>query len=294
MANNQYVNKVEYAGQTLIDLTSDTVTADKLLQGYTAHDKSGALITGTYIPSASVIESLDSHGGTIIDITTPNVINWEGSGMEFVSTLATKNLTLNDTSWSSYTPSTGSAVVIKASEDLTTFSADLEHYEYLLKWLYHVQFAYASGTQQKSIINNQYVSLMNYIYKTANLYSDFVQDTYGYNTVDALNVVNVVDYFGTGGARYMGAVNYGAFPTNTAPGLSSTSGNTITVTPKTPSISARCHNTYLTTANAGAVDATNTKITLIAKLYRFPIGGSMRRKHITELYDWFHSDINNS
>lgn len=45
---NQYVNKVVLSnGTTLIDLTADTVVADKLLKGYTAHDKSGALITGT-------------------------------------------------------------------------------------------------------------------------------------------------------------------------------------------------------------------------------------------------------
>lgn len=43
----QNVNKVIYGGRTLIDLTSDTVTADKILTGFTAHDKSGALITGS-------------------------------------------------------------------------------------------------------------------------------------------------------------------------------------------------------------------------------------------------------
>lgn len=47
MANNPYVNKVQYGNTTLIDLTSDTVTADKLIQGYTAHDRTGAVITGT-------------------------------------------------------------------------------------------------------------------------------------------------------------------------------------------------------------------------------------------------------
>ena len=41
------VNKVIYNGTTLLDLTSDTITPDKLLSGYTAHDKSGATITGT-------------------------------------------------------------------------------------------------------------------------------------------------------------------------------------------------------------------------------------------------------
>lgn len=47
MANNQYVNKVVYDGTTLIDLTSDTVAAAYLLKNYTAHDKSGAPITGS-------------------------------------------------------------------------------------------------------------------------------------------------------------------------------------------------------------------------------------------------------
>ena len=46
MAQKQY-NKVIYDGDVLIDLTGDTVTADKVLSGYKAHDKSGAQITGS-------------------------------------------------------------------------------------------------------------------------------------------------------------------------------------------------------------------------------------------------------
>lgn len=45
------VNKVVYVEnsvqKTLVDLTTDTVTADKLASGITAHDKTGAQITGT-------------------------------------------------------------------------------------------------------------------------------------------------------------------------------------------------------------------------------------------------------
>lgn len=44
---NTYINKVIYGGNTLIDLTSDTATADKVLSSYTFHDKSGAPVTGT-------------------------------------------------------------------------------------------------------------------------------------------------------------------------------------------------------------------------------------------------------
>ena len=41
------VNKVIYGGNVLIDLTSDTITPDKLAEGVKAHDASGAQITGT-------------------------------------------------------------------------------------------------------------------------------------------------------------------------------------------------------------------------------------------------------
>ena len=44
---NQYVNKVIYGGNTLIDLTSDTATASDVLATKTFHDKSGATVTGT-------------------------------------------------------------------------------------------------------------------------------------------------------------------------------------------------------------------------------------------------------
>lgn len=47
MPEGKYINKVIYGGKTLIDLTGDTISADKLLAGITAHDKSGAPITGS-------------------------------------------------------------------------------------------------------------------------------------------------------------------------------------------------------------------------------------------------------
>lgn len=41
------ISKVVYGNTTLIDLTSDTVAADKLLKNYTAHGRDGELITGS-------------------------------------------------------------------------------------------------------------------------------------------------------------------------------------------------------------------------------------------------------
>lgn len=48
------VNKVEANGETLIDLTNDTVTADTLVEGRTAHLASGEQVTGTFKPVTGV------------------------------------------------------------------------------------------------------------------------------------------------------------------------------------------------------------------------------------------------
>lgn len=41
------ISKVVYGGRTLIDLTGDNITADKLKKGYKAHGADGELINGT-------------------------------------------------------------------------------------------------------------------------------------------------------------------------------------------------------------------------------------------------------
>ena len=56
-------NKVIYDGNTLIDLTEDTITASDLLNGVTAHDKSGASITGNIASKTS--SNLTVSGATV-------------------------------------------------------------------------------------------------------------------------------------------------------------------------------------------------------------------------------------
>ena len=53
------VSKVVYGGETLIDLTSDTVTPETLLEGVTAHDASGAVIVGT-LPWSQLINRVET------------------------------------------------------------------------------------------------------------------------------------------------------------------------------------------------------------------------------------------
>lgn len=76
-------NKIVYYGETLMDLTADTVTPETLLKGQTAHDKSGEQITGTCefdvnsqdatVAVAEILEGKTAYArGTKLTGTMPN------------------------------------------------------------------------------------------------------------------------------------------------------------------------------------------------------------------------------
>lgn len=80
---NEHINKVIYGGNTLIDLTGDTATADKVLKTFTFHAADGSIKTGTCeydVDSsdctATVAEVLATKtfakGGSVLTGTMPN------------------------------------------------------------------------------------------------------------------------------------------------------------------------------------------------------------------------------
>ena len=97
---DSHYSKVVVNGETIMDLTGDTVSANKLLSGFTAHDKTGAPIEGTctfdantsdanaaaseilsgktaYVKGSKVTGTMPNQGGvqgTISDLDTPYAI----------------------------------------------------------------------------------------------------------------------------------------------------------------------------------------------------------------------------
>ena len=63
------VNKVVFGHTVLVDLTEDTVTAGKLLNGVTAHDSTGAQVHGTMANNGAVAATID--GLTVTEYTVP-------------------------------------------------------------------------------------------------------------------------------------------------------------------------------------------------------------------------------
>lgn len=69
------ISKVIYGSQTLVDLTADTVTAETLTQGFTAHAADGTQVTGTletvtyYQGTSDPSSSLGSDGDVYFKVS---------------------------------------------------------------------------------------------------------------------------------------------------------------------------------------------------------------------------------
>lgn len=66
------VSKVIYGGDTLIDLTADTIKADKLLTGYTAHGADGEVINGACTYDTNTQDATASAAEILIGKTAYN------------------------------------------------------------------------------------------------------------------------------------------------------------------------------------------------------------------------------
>lgn len=82
------ISKVVFGGETLLDLTNDTVTADKLLTGFTAHGKDGEAITGACTFDADTKDATVQEAEVLVGKTyyangvkkTGTMLNHEGAG----------------------------------------------------------------------------------------------------------------------------------------------------------------------------------------------------------------------
>lgn len=92
------INKVEFGGRTLIDLTDTTATADKILTGYGAYGKDGVWVDGTAIessPDGAVYQ--DSEGYVVLD-------DGPGTHVEIESLNVTENGTYTAPTGYAYSP----------------------------------------------------------------------------------------------------------------------------------------------------------------------------------------------
>lgn len=258
---------------SFVDPSDTTATASDVAQGKYFYAADGTRTLGTKTDQGvSVVETLDSHGGTIVEITGATVQGmnpWVMRGdAEKVYTLAYDKYIVADegVDFPAYTTS---AKTLKASETVSpTVSYDSTHYNYLIAERALSIPEYSVTTKAKGRVEYSFASafyeLVDY---PANTISGILDNkkltSRSYSTFSAGNNVGLVYWSsGTAIARYATA-SYGVAQTITAP----TAGAS-TITIKTPALIARGHTTYFTSTYMNAV--TDVRYQYIIEVYRAP------------------------
>lgn len=150
MASNPYVNRVDYVAgvvtHTLIDITNDTVTPSTLLQGYTAHDASGAAIVGTATGDNSLIVALSwdddcfgqNEGAWVPDCTWAEVSAAAQAGKE-ICVKSDEDMAPADGYWEGDPSFTlWYCVVVYSSSEAKFFGYALSQEGLALSWYDHI------------------------------------------------------------------------------------------------------------------------------------------------------------
>lgn len=216
-------------------------------------------------------------------------LDWMGDEVEHVQEFHRSKILLKDTSFPSWTPSK-TASSIKATTSLSAISINLADYEYIVEWLWQMTAAYPAGQTMKVTPDRQIGAFYQSVHRRPGTLANFAAGNYTYNYVTALNTSSgYLIYYNSSGTRTFTTGNsYGIYCGSANATLSSTSSGTPNLTPKTPTISARCHDSYFSTTRAAEIDQDNTHIILVGNLYRMRVDSSAIRnmyKKVLAIYN---------
>lgn len=242
------------------------------------------------VPSV-VLPQTESGTAEFHDMDYP--LAWQGVNAVHVGTIYSKDYTLAETGFNTWTPSTTATVIVATGTVSQTQVLDLEHYEYLVRWRCEFINAFQSGATKKATIEKQLGSHWQHIhrrpYGIANITS--MTDSRNYST-NAYASSTLLVYWNTSGTKTWTTTNsYGIYQTYQASTLSSNDSYTPTVTFNYPSISARCYSSYFSTTRAGEVDKSNATVKLRGDLYRFDATYGWIRAFYRDAYEMYANPL---
>lgn len=246
-----------------VDVSDTSATAADVRSGKTIYIADGSKTNGSYVYSSL------------------------GDNAEFIRETYNYQVALKNTSYNGWTPSTTAKTIVSA-KNADTFTADMENYEYLLRWRFTYNPVYAEGTTLLAAPEKEYSEIWQAIIKRPSNLTNMAEANFNGNTCVTLFTAPILVYFKTDGTRtYTFSTSYGVYPTVTAATFSNSTSNTPTVTIKSPAITARCSATYFSTEMAGAVEQDDSIVKVKGEFYRAKTGTLARYVygHLVDIYN---------
>lgn len=213
-----------------------------------------------------------------------------GDEMEFVEEIYPKtSILLKNTLFNGWTPSTTAKTIVDA-ETLSgkAFTADFSEYEYFLRWRWSVDVAYKSGATLKLQIHRPASEMWQVICKRPSSLANISSKNFNGNACITNFTAALLSYYNSSGQlTYTWSATYGLYASVTACAFGSSTADSTTVTPKTPTWNARCSNTYMSTARAAELDQENTALIMRGELWRIRKKSAVRNmlEHCCDIYN---------
>ncbi len=294
---NEYVNKVTYGNEVLLDLTGDTATAADVAIGKTFHLATGAPATGTASGGHATITGTYDSATKRLTLDTEGVIDawWGGIGAELMGETRwsaavteaanwplTPKTTAQNLTWvTSYTETANAnATVDRIGKgyhgETETLDFGVYNYVQMLDAFVHYEYTSPEASLGKvHTIYDGFTTIYHWGARARVANGAIIRPSatnYGAYGSCAYSAALIGYRTAAGTLQLANNATYGVSAAAIAPSMNSTSS----VKPsyfnvRIPTFGIRAHNTYMPVASYSSLDWTLTTVNFRSRIYRVPV-----------------------
>lgn len=221
-------------------------------------------IAGANFPEVPSIIVPQQGGGNAQFYAMNAEMDFLGKGAELVGQDFYKKVdTLDNTLYADWSPSTtAKAIVASVTLSDAKFTAtDVDKWAYYIVWECGIDVAYTGSPTLKALPTFGRALIVQNLIKRPDSMANIQAVNCNATVNQAAYTGNFLRYYGTttGSITYTWTASNGFYFGATAPTISNTTSTAPTITPKTPTLSAKVSTTYMSTTSANAIDQENTK-----------------------------------